>query len=230
VSVRRDKHQGAAAAWDREYAGGRYLAEPPPPFVADIVAAARTHDLIGEQGLYIGCGNGRNYLPLVAEGLDLVGIDLSPTAIAQLVERAPDRRGRLTCGDLTALPVAATYGLVIGIQVFQHGDRKRAHEHIRAAQARLMPGGLFCARVNAVGSDLEYAHDIVERATDGGFTVCYRDGPKAGLDIHFFAEAELDRLFDRYEPIVAPRLVRTWRTPRTRGQWAQWEAIWRTPN
>ena len=149
--MRRDKHQGAAEAWDREYAGGRYLAEPPLLFVADIVAAARTDDLIGKQGLYIGCGNGRNYLPFVAEGLDLVGIDLSPTAIAQLVERAPDRRGRLTCGDLTALPVAAAYGLVIGIQVFQHGDRERAHGYIRAAQARLIAGGLFCARVNAVG-------------------------------------------------------------------------------
>jgi hypothetical protein len=228
--MRRDQHQdAAAAAWDREYAGGRYLAEPPLPFVADIVAAARTHNLSAEQGLYIGCGNGRNYLPLVAEGLDLVGIDLSPTAITQLVARAPDRRDRLICGDLTALPIGARYPLVIGIQVFQHGDRARAHEHICGAQARLIPGGLFSVRVNAAGTELEYAYDVVERGTDGGFTVSYRDGPKAGLEIHFFAEAELGSLFDRYEPVVAPRLVRTWRTPRTRGQWSQWEAIWRKP-
>jgi hypothetical protein len=230
VSVRREQHHGVAAAWDREYASGRYLAEPPLPFAADIVAAARTHGLSGDQGLYIGCGNGRNYLPLVAEGLDLVGIDLSPTAITQLGERAPGRRGRLICGDLAALPVGATYAFVIGIQVFQHGNRMQAHAHIRAAQARLGPAGLFCVRVNAVGTDLDYDHDIVERGADGGFTVCYRDGPKAGLDIHFFAEAELSGLFGRYKPVVPPRLVRTWRMPRTRGQWSQWEAIWRKPN
>lgn len=229
MSVKRDQHVDAAAAWDREYASGRYLAEPPLPFVADIVAAARSHDLSGARGLYIGCGNGRNYLPLVAAGLDLVGIDLSPTAIAQLVEQVPDQGNRLICGDLTALPVGATYALVIGIQVFQHGNRTQTHSHIRAAQALLVPAGLFCVRVNAVGTELEYAHDVVEDATDGGFTVCYRDGPKAGLDIHFFAEAELGSLFDGYEPVVPPRLVRTWRTPSALGRWSQWEAIWRKP-
>jgi hypothetical protein len=116
---------------------------------------------------------------------------------------------------------------VIGIQVFQHGDRAVAHRHIAAAQARLSPRGLFCLRVNAVGTDLEFPHDVIERAVDGGFTVRYRAGPKAGLDIHFFAASELAALFEGYETVLAPRLARTWRTPRTRGQWSQWEAIWR---
>jgi Methyltransferase domain len=221
---------GAAAAWDREYAVGRYQDEPPLPFVADILAAAAEQDLLGTPGLYIGCGNGRNYLPLVAGGLELVGIDISATAIAQLAERAPERRKYLVCGDLTALPSGVTYSLVIGIQVFQHGDRARSHEHMRAAQARLVPGGLFCVRVNAVDTDLEYAHDVVEREADGGFTVRYRDGPKRGLDIHFFGGAELNALFNGYEAVLAPRLGRTWRTPRTRGQWSQWEGIWRKPH
>jgi hypothetical protein len=130
-------------------------------------------------------------------------------------------------GDLTALPDGATYPLVIGIQVFQHGDCAAAHEHIRAAQARLELGGLFCVRVNAVGTELEHDHDVVERDADGGFTVRYLAGPKVGLNVHFFSEAELAALFAGDEPVLAPRLVRTWRSPRTRGQWSQWEAIWR---
>ena len=80
---------GPGAAWDAEYAAGRYRGEPPVAFTGDILAAARQAGLT--QGLYIGCGNGRNYLPLVAGGLDLTGLDISATAIAQLAARAPDR-------------------------------------------------------------------------------------------------------------------------------------------
>jgi hypothetical protein len=227
--ARLDQLLAAAQAWNVEYNAGRYGEEPPLLFVADILAAARDHDLIGETGVYIGCGNGRNYLPLVAGGLDLIGLDISATGIDQLDARAPGRRGRLIHGDLSALPDGATYALVVGIQVFQHGDRSIAHEHIRAAQARLMPRGLFCLRVNAVGTDLAHGHDVIERDNDGGFTVRYHAGPKTGLDIHFFDERELASLFVGYAPILRPRLDQTWRTPPERGQWSQWEAIWRRP-
>jgi hypothetical protein len=93
---------GAADAWDAEYAAGRYRDELPLPFVADILSAAREHELLGDGGLYIGCGNGRNYLPLVGSGLDLVGLDVSGTALTQLVERSPDRRDCLIHGDPVA--------------------------------------------------------------------------------------------------------------------------------
>jgi hypothetical protein len=230
MTTRPDQVDGAAEAWDAEYAAGRYRDEPPLPFVADILSAAREHDLLGGAGLYVGCGNGRNYLPLVRGGLDLIGLDVSATALAQLAERAPDRRARLIQGDLGALPAAATYPLVVGIQVFQHGDRAVAHGHFRAAQARLAPGGLVCLRVNAVGTELEYGHDVLERDRAGGFTVRYLAGPKRGLQIHFFAKSELAALFCGYDLVLAPRLVRTWRVPPERGQWSQWEAICRKPS
>jgi SAM-dependent methyltransferase len=229
MNPRPDQRSETARAWDVEYEAGRYRDQPPLPFVADIVAAVREHDLIGERGVYIGCGNGRNYLPLVAAGLDLIGLDISAEALAQLGERAPEQRERLVHGDLSALADGATYGVVVGIQVFQHGGRSAAHEHIRAAQARLAPGGLFCLRVNAVGTDLAYAHDVVEFGADGGFTVRYLAGPKTGLEIHFFAGRELAALFAGHDPILPPRLVQTLRVPPERGQWSQWEAVWRRP-
>jgi hypothetical protein len=175
VTPRPDQHR-AAKAWDAEYAAGRYRDEPPLPFVADILAAAREHDLLGAEGLYIGGGNGRNYLPLVAGGLDLVGLDVSTAALSQLVELAPQRRERL---------------------------------------------------VHGVGTDLEYAHEVPESDDDGGFTVRYLDGPKRGLQIRFFAESELAALFNGYNRVLAPRRACTWRMPRERGRWSQWEAIFR---
>lgn len=216
----------ATRSWNREYRAGRYLDEPPLPFVDDILAAARAAGL--RRGLYIGCGNGRNFLPLVRGGLDLVGLDISNAALAQLAERAPELRDRLVCGDLSELPPGDRYDLVIGIQVFQHGTRSIAHTHVRAAQARVNPSGLMAVRVNAVDTDVVLKHRVTEREDDGGFTVRYLEGPKQGLDVHFFARDELDGLFSSgFEPVVPPRLRSTPRQPATRGQWSQWEGIWR---
>ena len=216
-----------ASAWDAEYAAGRYASDQPVAFTSDILAAARQAQV--SRGLYIGCGNGRNYLPLVAGGLDLTGLDISAAAIPQLADRAPGRRDRLVHGDLSALPGAAAYPLIIGIQVFQHGDRAAAHAHIHAARDRLTPGGLFCLRVNATATDVWPRHVVTEQHPDGGFTVRYLTGPKQGLLIHFFTASELSSLFTgAFTPVLPPRLQKTRRDPPGPGQWSQWEAIWRT--
>ncbi len=215
----------AARSWDREYRAGRYRNEPPVSFVEDILVAARQAGIT--RGLYIGCGNGRNYLPLVRGGLDLVGLDISPVAIERLVYRAPDRRHDLICGDLSALSTHARYDLVIGIQVFQHGDRSTAHAHLRAAQDRLAPGGLIAIRVNAIETDVWPRHTVTEQNADGGFTVRYSEGSKLGLDIHFFARTELEELFATFQPVLPLRLQSTNRQPPSPGQWSQREGIWR---
>ncbi len=221
--------EDAAHAWDLEYEAGRYQHEAPVAFVDDILAAAGANGLGTAEGLYIGCGNGRNYLPLREAGLDLVGLDISRAAIDQLAARMPACHDRLIPGDLAALPAGHTWPIVIGIQVFQHGDRTGAHAHLLAAQRRLRPGGLFCLRVNAVGTDVWPAHEVVEQDPDAGFTVRYTAGAKRGLFIHFFAGTELDMLFDGYTPVLPRRVTSTRRTPPAPGQWAQWEAIYRSP-
>jgi len=67
-----------AERWDAEYERGRYGHEPPLPFVREIVAALRDQgDSAHGPGLYVGCGNGRNYVPLVEAGL-LRGASATP--------------------------------------------------------------------------------------------------------------------------------------------------------
>lgn len=219
--------RSAAEAWNDEYRRGRYADDPPVAFVDDILLTAAREGVT--DGLYIGCGNGRNLLPLVDGGLDLLGLDISDEAIRQLARRRPDRAERLRHGDLQSLPTAATWPLVIGIQVFQHGNREQAHRHVRAAQQRVAPGGLLCVRVNATGTDVWPAHEVTERHPDGGFTVRYTAGPKTGLSIHFFSGDELHHLFDGWPEVLSIRADSTSRTPPAPGQWTQWEAIWRRP-
>jgi hypothetical protein len=216
-----------AASWDAEYSAGRYTGAEPLPFVRDILACAGRFDLPAEPGLYIGCGNGRNYLPLLDGCLDLVGLDVSAVALSQLTARAAAVAPRLVHGDLSALPAGEAFSVVVGIQVFQHGDEAEAQAHVVEAAVRVLPGGLFCLRVNAAATDVDLRLRVLERNADGGFSVEYLEGPKAGLTVHFFAEAELARLLDAFEPVLAPRLDTTRRVPPRSGGWSQWEGIWR---
>ena len=83
-------------------------------------------------------------------------------------------------------------------------------------------------RPHPAGDGLWPRHEVTERHPDGGFTIRYLAGPKRGLLIHFFTDAELGALFaSRFTPVLPPRLQHNRRAPPGRGQWSQWEAIWR---
>ncbi len=220
-----DTDPTVAERWDAEYRSGRTAREPPDDFVADLLSMARVHGV--RRGLYVGCGNGRNFEPLVDGGLDLEGLDVSAEAIRQLTERRPEWAGRVRVTDLAGLPEGALYPLVIGIQVFQHGDRAACRVHLLAAQARVAEGGLFGLRVNAAGTEYAQAHDVVERDDDGSESIRYRAGPKEGLTIHFFARSELEHLFEaEFSPVLPLRRSVTVRRAPERGHWDQWEGIW----
>ncbi|MGG7509108.1 class I SAM-dependent methyltransferase [Plantibacter sp. YIM 135249] len=216
-----------AAAWNAQYAAGRYLDQEPEPFVADVIRCAADQRLAS--GLYIGCGNGRNMSALLEADLDLVGIDISPVAIRQIVSARPADARRFRIGDLAILSDDETFDIVIGIQVFMFGTRQQAHEHVIAAMARVNPGGILCFRANAVGTDVWPAHDLGPSHADGSFTVRYVDGPKAGLDVHFFSADELATLFAGWEELLPLRVDSRLRS-NGHGQWSQFEAIWRRPN
>jgi len=213
-----------ASSWDAEYRRGRYQGSPPEPFVEDILAAARASGI--SDGLYVGCGNGRNLLPLVAGGLDLLGVDVSAEAVRQLAQLRP---GRVVHGTVESLPAGRTWSLVVGIQVFQHGNRSVAHRHVVAAQRRVAPGGLMAVRVNAVGTEVWPAHEVTACDPDGSFSVRYTAGSKAGLDIHYFSAAALAELFAGWPAVVPLRARQHRREAPAPGQWTQWEAIWRAP-
>ncbi len=80
------------------------------------------------------------------------------------------------------------------------------------------------------GTDVWPEHEVTEEDPDGGFTIRYLAGPKAGLLIHYFSAPELDGLLGapRFEPVLPLRIDQTWREPpQPHGQWSQWEGIWR---
>jgi Methyltransferase domain len=217
-----------AERWDAEYRAGRYVGEPPLPFVDTILAvlAARPSARAGA-GLYVGCGNGRNFLPLVDAGLTLWGLDVSAEALRQLAARRPDQAARLRHADFLGFEPDGALAYVIAIQVFQHGRQADVHAHFARARALLPPGGLLFLRVNSAATEIHHAHEVVERNAQGGFTVEYRDGPKRGLPVHFYTRAELAALTeDGFRGVTEPREDVIRRAEPRHGSWAQWETIY----
>ena len=219
--------------WDDEYRRGRYRNEPPIPFVETILAVLREQPQLMNRpglGLYVGCGSGRNYLSLVESGVDLYGIDVSPEAIRQLIERSPAAASRLICGDFRSFAFGGgpRFHSCVAIQVFQHGTAADAVLYFQRVADLLHQGGLFFLRVNSAATQVYHRHTVVERTALGGFTVRYEEGPKAGLCVHFYSRDELlERTAGRFEALLQPREVVIHRAPPQSGSWAQWEAIWR---
>ena len=189
-------------------------------FREDIITAAK--DAGTGSGLYIGCGNGRNYIPLTEAGLNLIGLDISATAISQLADR-------LITGDLTALSAGQRFPLLVAIQVMQHGTRAQTHDLLAVALAIVARGGLFAIRVNAIGTDVHHRHEVTERDSDGSFSVRYADGPKTGMTVHFWAARELESAVtgDGFAPVLTLRPQATWLAERAAGLWLQWDGICR---
>jgi SAM-dependent methyltransferase len=218
-----------AARWDAEYRAGRYADEPPLPFVATIVETLDAHpDARAGVGLYVGCGNGRNYLPLIDAGLGLVGLDVSPEALAQISTRRPELSERLVHADFRDFGDAGAFAYLIALQVFQHGGEDDAAGYFARAARLLRPGGLLFVRVNSASTEVYHRHRVVERHPLGGFTVQYEEGPKRDLLVHFYSRKELlHRTRADFTLVAEPREDVIRRDPPKTGSWAQWEAIWR---
>ena len=217
-----------AASWDAEYRAGRYADDPPVGFVETILSTLARHPARrAGAGLYVGCGNGRNFLPLIDAGLDLIGLDVSGEALAQLAARRPAVAARLVHADFNEFRSATPLDYVIAIQVFQHGSEAEVATYFERAAALLAPGGLLFVRVNSANTEIYRRHSVTERNRSGGFTIRYEEGSKSDLLVHFATRDELlERAAPHFTPIVEPIEERIVRTPPEKGFWAQWEVVW----
>ena len=124
----------------------RWWAEVNTPDYAelDYLRAAITRH--GEPALDLGCGTGRLLVPLLADGLDVDGIDISGDMVALARDAGEaagiDMDGRLGVQAFDALDRGRAYGFVFSIGSFAIGSSprrdatalRRIHDHLR-------PGG-----------------------------------------------------------------------------------------
>ncbi len=217
-----------AANWDVAYAENqRYHGDPPIAFVDTIL------NELGESGksqigLYVGCGNGRNFVPLAEHGLNLSGVDISKVALEQLKERYPEARAYQS--DFSDIRSAHVFDYVISIQAFQHGDVASTDNMFNLAKMALKPQGKLFLRVNSASTEVFHDHEIIEGQPQTGRTVLYdpNGDHKPGQKVRFYTKEELEALAARNSfAITQPLTERTERRKLPQeGTWAQWESIW----
>ena len=151
--------------WDAEYKSGKYAQEQQIPFVSEIVETLNQFSVKG-RGLYVGCGNGRNYIPLIEAGLNLEGLDVSPVALKMLSERIKSPL-KLHCTTFQSFQPDALYDYIVAIQVFQHGTEQECKQHFEKALSLLKPNGLLFLRVNSSNTQPFFQHEIIEKNNFG---------------------------------------------------------------
>lgn len=209
--------------WDMGYAEGKYVFEGPVGFTSDIINFTREHLPPDARGLYVGCGNGRNFVPMVEAGLDIDGIDLSPEGIDQIRQKLPaDFKGRLEVGDFHDLQGQWDY--LAAMQVFQFGDSSKSKAHFARAAQLIRPGGYLFLRAPSVATNIDLPHELLEGKEAGPRTVKYSH---ANI-YHYFDEQELSDLaatndFQIVVPAREERIVRE--SPRS-GHWDYLDTIW----
>jgi SAM-dependent methyltransferase len=184
-------HYGLVARWWAD------TSVPEPGDVAYYAAAIRRH---GEPALDVGCGTGRLLLPLLAQGLDVDGTDISPDMIAHAATAA---REQGHAPHLAALPthelaLERSYRTILMCGVFGIGaTAEQDREALRRIHGHLRPGGT-----------LLIAHWLPYADRDEKGWARWLPGHRGDVPHDWPAEGERRRLRDGDELELMTRLAR----------------------
>jgi SAM-dependent methyltransferase len=133
----------ARHGWDRLYSRFGPVGEPGPEEEA-IVAVLR--DLAGDgPALELAVGDGRIAIPLAATGVDVDGIDISPTGIEQIRAHPQGHLVNASVADLSDFALDRRYALIycVANSLFNVTTQEGQLRCFELVAAHLAPGGVF---------------------------------------------------------------------------------------
>ena len=150
--------------WDEAYQQKGFFEGPPPwnigepqPELAALVAAGK----IRSDVLDAGCGYAELSLALAAQGYTVVGIDLTPTAIAAATKGAEQRgltNATFVQDDITAFTgFDGRFNTVIDSTLFHSLPVEARDDYLRSVHRAAAPGAVYYILVFATGSFPENA-------------------------------------------------------------------------
>jgi 2-polyprenyl-3-methyl-5-hydroxy-6-metoxy-1,4-benzoquinol methylase len=113
--------------------------------MAELLAALEPRSV-----LEIGCSNGTVLQCLYRLGIDVTGLDISPSAVTRA---DPSVRDRIRVGDLLTTALPGEYEVVFGLDVFEHLNPNHLGDYLSAVQSLTSPGGFVFTNLPAYGDD-----------------------------------------------------------------------------
>ena len=211
-------------AYDERYriahaAGVRWMGDEPSPIVRETLekyGVSRRRPI-----LELGCGEGRDAEPLLADGYDLLATDVSPEAIRSCRQRLPAYAARFQTLDFLKGSLERRFAFIYAIAVLHmlvpDSDRAAFYRFIRE---HLEPGGL--ALIGSMGdgeherqSDIRRAFELQERESGAGvlrvpstscrivgFPTLERELTENGLQLVERGLCSMEPQFDRMMTVV----------------------------
>jgi ubiquinone/menaquinone biosynthesis C-methylase UbiE len=151
-------------AWDRAYADGMHRHQWDTPWSSPELAGFLAGLVeLPERAIDLGCGTGADVVFLAQQGIDAVGLDISPKALELARTRADDAGVTATWveGDVLDLPFAdAEFDLVVDRGCLHHVPDADQPRYAAEVARVLRPGGVLLIReMNEAG---RHKHAVTE--------------------------------------------------------------------
>ncbi len=209
--------------WELAWKEGRWQElSPPLPAVKEFADYLET--LNARNVLDLGCGAGRHAIFLAKQGFNIVGLDVSETALGELEgRRRAAGLGNVTLvkHEMQELPFIDNYfDAVVSTNVLHHGTGTE----IRRALAEIYR----IMRKDAVGfvitlSKSDFRYGTGTRLEDD--TYRFSDGDEQGIVHHFFSEEELLQYFGQFQVLSLKEQVDSFKN----NNWAHFHLRLRKP-
>jgi ubiquinone/menaquinone biosynthesis C-methylase UbiE len=183
--------------WEAAWRSGRWR-EVRPPMLA-VEEFAKTMKKAGARRvLDLGSGGGRHTLMLAREGFQVVGLDVSDTALSLLdrkVREAGLSNVALVRHEMSRLPfVDGYFDAVVSANVVHHGLAREARRAMAEARRVLRKGGLGYF---VVVSDKDYRVGSGRKLEARTFV--FTEGDEKGIVHHFFSVPEFRRCLEGFK-------------------------------
>ncbi|MCL1811568.1 MAG: class I SAM-dependent methyltransferase [Methanomassiliicoccaceae archaeon] len=145
----------------------------------------------GSRVLDIGCGNGKTTATLIKMGMDVTGLDFSPTAISQCIGAFGDK-AKFTIAECDHMPFPdRSFDAAIAVHIFEHLDDTQVRDTVKEISRVLVPGGLVLVRSFAVGDARSEGRDRNRRGN--------------GIEYRYYTEKEMENIFKGFELVSSAR-------------------------
>jgi ubiquinone/menaquinone biosynthesis C-methylase UbiE len=166
----------------------------PVPFLAEALPVFRQFKV--KRVLDLGCGVGRNSIYLAKEGFDIVGVDVSKSALKLANKWAEEERlstVTFTLGTMVSIPFDdCHFDAVVSISVIHHGIKKDILTTIAEINRILKKKGVFLANIASV-EDPRYGEG--EKAEENTFRILEAFEEYRFEELHhFFTRKEVSEI------------------------------------